>query len=226
MNDYGIINLYITKAENESTDIAKQDFKNARRITIDTAYAVNHQTKSKPAVLKPGKNVGYALVTTVRRLVRKFTHNNQKVRFTHKPTVACFHNKEQPIMITYDSGAENHYMSEADRIGLGLLILLPTHKRLAVANGGTISGKYVISLTFPQFSTSKAEADAFEEFPSSLMSVGKTSDNGNVYIFTYEKVQVYKEADVLIICRGKPILIGKRDERSRYRIPLMQTQVQ
>ena len=58
------------------------------------------------------------------------------------------------------------------------------------------------------------------------MSVEKTSDDCNVSIFTDEKVQVYKEADVLITCRGKPILIGKRDERGRYRIPLMQTQVQ
>ena len=55
------------------------------------------------------------------------------------------------------------------------------------------------------------------------MSVGKTSDDGNVSIFTHDKVQVYKEADVLITCKGKQILIRKRDERGRYRIPLMQT---
>ena len=58
------------------------------------------------------------------------------------------------------------------------------------------------------------------------MSVGKTSDGVNVSIFTDEKVQVYKETDVLIMCRGKPIIINKRDEIGRYRIPLMQTQVQ
>ena len=56
------------------------------------------------------------------------------------------------------------------------------------------------------------------------MNVGKISDDGNVSIFTDEKVQVYKEADVLLTCRGKPILIGKQDEHSRYRIPLTQTQ--
>ena len=44
----------------------------------------------------------------------------------------------------------------------------------------------------------------------------------NVSIFTHEKVQVYNEVDVLITCRGKPILIGKWGERGRYRIPLMQ----
>ena len=129
-------------------------------------------------------------------------------------------------MITYDSGAYNHYMSEADRIRLQLPILRPSHKHVAVANGGTSEGKYVKLLPFPQLSTTTAEADTFEEFLSSLMGVGKNSDDGNVSIFTDEKVQVYKEADVLITSRGKPILIGKRDERRRYRILLIQTRGQ
>ena len=58
------------------------------------------------------------------------------------------------------------------------------------------------------------------------MSLGQTSNDGNVSIFTDEKVQVYKEADVLIPCRGKRTLIGKRDDCGRYRIPLIQTQGQ
>ena len=141
----------------------------------------------------------------------------------HTPTVTCFHNEEEPITINYDSGADNHYVSEEERIKLKLQILIPPHKRVAVANGGTSEGKYVTRLPFPQLSTISAVADTFEEFLSYLMSVGKTSDDGNVSIFTHEKVQVYKEADVLITCRGKPIIIGKRDERGCYRIPLMQT---
>ena len=111
-------------------------------------------------------------------------------------------------MITYDSGAYNHYMSEADRIRLQLPILRSLNKRVAVANGVTIEGKYVTCLPFPQMYTATAEADTFEEFQSSLMSVGKTSNDGNLSIFTDEKVQVYKEECVLITCRGKPILIG------------------
>ena len=54
------------------------------------------------------------------------------------------------------------------------------------------------------------------------MSVGKTADNGNVSIFTKDGVTVYKEEDVLITCQRNPILIGKRDEHGRYRIPLPQ----
>ena len=33
---------------------------------------------------------------------------------------------------------------------------------------------------------------------------------------------VHKEEDVLITCKGAPILIGKRNERGRYRNPLVQ----
>ena len=104
------------------------------------------------------------MATTVRKLVHKFTNNNQQVRFRHKSTVTRFHNEEEPIMITYDSGADNHYMSEVDRIKLKLPILRPSHKRVAVANGGTSKGKYVTRLPFPQLSKIKAEADTFEEF--------------------------------------------------------------
>ena len=51
MNDDGIINRYITNAEDKRNVTATQDFRNARRITIDAAHASNHQTKSKPEIL-------------------------------------------------------------------------------------------------------------------------------------------------------------------------------
>jgi len=54
------------------------------------------------------------------------------------------------------------------------------------------------------------------------MSVRKTADDGNISIFTKEGVGVYKEEGVLIACKGKAILIGKQEERGRYRIPLEQ----
>ena len=91
MKDEGIINLYITKDEDECTAIAKQDFKDARRVTIDAAHAENCQSKDKPELPQQGKNIGYALAATVRKLVHKFTHNNQQVISEHKPTVARFH---------------------------------------------------------------------------------------------------------------------------------------
>ena len=41
-------------------------------------------------------------------------------------------------------------------------------------------------------------------------------------VFTKEGVNVFKEEDVLITCKGEPILIGVRDSHGRYQIPLMQ----
>ena len=58
------------------------------------------------------------------------------------------------------------------------------------------------------------------------MSVGKTADDGTVSVFTKEGVNVFKEEDVLITCKGEPILIGIRDSHDRYRIPLMQQREQ
>ena len=54
------------------------------------------------------------------------------------------------------------------------------------------------------------------------MSVGKTSDDGTISIFTKEGDMVHKEQDVLITCKGEPILIGIRDDKGQYRIPLVQ----
>ena len=88
MKDEGIINLYITKSEDEHTVIATKQLKDVRRITIDASHAANHQAKAKPQLLQKGKNIGYVLAITVRKLVHKVTNNNQQVRFRHKPTVA------------------------------------------------------------------------------------------------------------------------------------------
>ena len=125
-------------------------------------------------------------------------------------------------MLTYDSGADGNYLSEKDRTKLGLPVLRMSDKKVGVANGGACNGKYVPSLPLPQLSNKAAEADTLEEFPTSLMTVGKKADNGNVSIFTKEGGTVYKEEDVLITCQRNTILVGKRDERCRYCIPLTQ----
>jgi len=131
-----------------------------------------------------------------------------------------------PVMVTYDSGADGHYISEKDRHNAGLPILCPSTRKVGVANGGTSTAKYVTQLPFQQLFVQAMQADTFQDFPTSLMSVGKTADNGTVSVFTKEGVSVFKEEDVLITCKGEPILIGVRDSHGRYRIPLMQQQGQ
>ena len=163
------------------------------------------------------------LSAVTRRLVRKITYSNQqRVTFAGQAMMAEYNNKNSTVMVTYDSGVDGHYLNGKDRKSVGLPILRISAEKVGVANGSTCKGQYVTALPFPQLSPKAAEADTFNDFPTSLMSVGKTADNGNISIFTKEGVTVYKEEDVLITCKGKAILICKRDKRGRYRIPLVQ----
>jgi hypothetical protein len=64
--------------------------------------------------------------------------------------------------ITYDSGADGNYVSEADRAELGMPIVREPTRRVGVANGGTNKGKNVTWLPFSQLSDKVAEADTFD----------------------------------------------------------------
>jgi hypothetical protein len=201
--DDAIIKQYIDLAEDESTEMAKNDKSNACRVAIDTAHST--PTKPKTPLLQQSKNLGRMISAVTHRLVRKITHSNQHcVTFSGQAMVAEYNSENSTVIVTYNTGADGHYISEKDRKTVG-----------------TCKGQYVTALPFPQLSTKAAEADTFNDFPTSLMSVGKTADDGNISIFTKEEVSVYKEEDVLITCKGEAILIGKRDERGRYRIPLV-----
>jgi len=76
----------------------------------------------------------------------------------------------------------------------------------------------------PNLNDNATETDAFDNFPHLIISVGKTSDSGAISIFTNDGVPVHKENDDLITFKGKPILIGARDSKVRYHIPLVQQQ--
>ena len=125
-------------------------------------------------------------------------------------------------MITYDSGADGHYISEKDREAARLPILRPSTKRVMVANGEKSKGYNVTSLPFPLLSPKAQQADTFKEFITSLMSVGKTANDGKISIFTKDGVTVHNKKDVLITCKNKPLFIGVRDNNGRYRILLVQ----
>ena len=94
--------------------------------------------------------------------------------------------------------------------------------KVGVADDGACNGKYVTKQPFPQLSNKAAEADTFKEFSISLISVGKTANDGNVLMFTKEVVTVYKEEDVLITYQRKNILVCKQDEHGLYQILLTQ----
>ena len=111
-------------------------------------------------------------------------------------------------MIMYDSGANGHYLCEANRINAGLPILKLLTKRVGVANGNTSQARHINRLPFSQLSPTAMHADSFPDFPHSLMSVRKMCDDRTISIFTQDGVSVHAEWDILITCKGVPLLIG------------------
>ena len=103
-------------------------------------------------------------------------------------------------------------------------ILRPSTKPVMVANGEKSKGQHKTSLPFPSLSEKAKQADTFNKFPTSLLSVGKTADDGKISIFTKDRVTVHDKNDVLITCKNKPLFIGVREKHGRYRIPLVQRQ--
>ncbi len=209
----------ITQAKDDQTILAKGDQTNTQCKAIDSAH-VKH---NKPAIglAQCGCNTAYSLGTTIGRTLKKIS-NNKHVRFAKHNKVNLFDNTETPIMMTYDSGANGHYISEKDCRKVGLPIIQKSTRWVGVANGGASQAKFVTQLPFKDLSAQAMQADTFQDFPSSLMSMGKTANDGTIFIFTKDGVTVHKETDVLITCKGEHILIGVRNERGRYQIPLIQ----
>lgn len=121
-----------------------------------------------------------------------------------------------------DSGADKHYITEDDRQEADLPILGKSTKQVGVANGGISEGRHITKLPFELLSAKARLADTFDDFKHSLLSIGLIADDNNMAIFLKDDVKIYREQDVLITCKGKPLLVGVRDERGRYRIPLVQ----
>jgi hypothetical protein len=82
---------------------------------------------------------------------------------------------------------------------------------VGVANGGTSQAQHVTRLPFHKLTAGARQADTFQNFPTSSMSVGKTSNDGTISVFTKTGITVFKEEDVLITYKGKSILICVQD---------------
>ena len=217
------LNRAIATAEHERTRLAKADLSNPRRQAIDAAHAY---PKAAPSLTHLGINLGRTLASNVKRAAQRLTATKH-VHFARTHTVRLFPTDQVPtVLATYDSGADGHYISERDRAAANLPILRPSTKRVGVANGTTCAATHVTALPFPNLSPAATRADTFDQFPTSLLSVGRLSDDNTVSIFTRDGVSVHHETDVLITCQGEPILIGVRDDQGRYRIPLIQQRSQ
>lgn len=104
-------------------------------------------------------------------------------------------------MVMYYSGAGGHYIIKKDWCKAGLPILWPSTHQVGASNWGTSKVKYVTQLPlFQKLSVQAMQADTFQDFPASLMSIGKTAvdDDGTISTFTKQGVTVHKEEDYLL----------------------------
>ncbi len=110
----------ITQAEDERTRLAKGNQTNTQCRAINSAHIKNN----KPAIglAQCGRNTANSLGTTIGQTLKKIC-NNKHVRFAKNNEVHLVDNAETPIMITYDSEADGHYISEKDRCKAGLPII-------------------------------------------------------------------------------------------------------
>ncbi len=212
----------ITQAKDERTAIAKNYTNNAKRMAIDSAHAQRDQPTI--GLAQCGQNMAYRLGFAFNQTIKKL-NKNKHVSLAKQNKVHLFNSTSTPsIMLTYNSGVDGHYISEHGQCKAGLPILRPSTQQVGVTNRGTSNAKYVTQLLFQNLSAQSRQADTFQDFPTSLMSMGKTSDDSMVLVFTKESGNIFWEEDVLITCKGEPILIGNQDNQGQYQIPLMQQQ--
>jgi hypothetical protein len=111
----------ITHAEDERTAIAKNDTNNAKHVAINSAHAQHNQPTIRLA--QRGQNSAYFLGFAFNRTIKKL-NRNKHVSFAKQNKIHLFDATSTPsIMLTYDSGANKHYISKHDQRKAGLSIL-------------------------------------------------------------------------------------------------------
>ena len=103
----------ITVAEDERTATAKADKTEVRRNTINKAH---NQSNAKPtaSITQLAQNTTYGICTAFKRAAMGLLTNKKQVTFGETYTnskVECAHT----VHLTYDSGADGHYVSKDDR---------------------------------------------------------------------------------------------------------------
>jgi hypothetical protein len=97
----------ITLAEDEWTSLAKADKSNAINAT--------HTKRGTTSIgfAQRGRNATYSLGSAFNRTIKKI-NKNKHVSFATHNRVHQYSSSEQPIMVTYDSGADGQYISKKD----------------------------------------------------------------------------------------------------------------
>jgi hypothetical protein len=104
----------ITLTEDKRTSLAKADDSNRKRMAINNAH--NKHGTTSIGFAQRGRNAAYSLGSAFNRTIKKINKNKHVSFITHN-------RNEHPIKITYDSGADGHYISKKDCCKVGLPIL-------------------------------------------------------------------------------------------------------
>jgi hypothetical protein len=99
----------ITLAEGKRTSLAKANDSNKKRMAINAAHTKRGTTSIGFA--QRGCNAANSLGSAFNRMIKKI-NKNKHVSFATHNKVHQYINNEQPIMVTYNSGANGHYISE------------------------------------------------------------------------------------------------------------------
>jgi hypothetical protein len=135
----------ITLAEDEWTSLAKTGDSNKKLMAINDAHT--KQGTARIGFAQRGHNAAYSLGSAFNRTIKKI-NKNKHVGFATHNRVHQYINNAQPIMLTYNSGADGHYISEKDWRQAGLPILQTSTQKVGVANGGTSKATYITQLPF------------------------------------------------------------------------------
>jgi hypothetical protein len=96
-------------AEDECTAVTKNNTNNAKCVAINSAHAQHDQPTI--GLAQCGQNTAYHLGSTFNQTI-KMLNKNKHVSFAKQTEVHLFDATSTPsIMLTYDSGANGHYIS-------------------------------------------------------------------------------------------------------------------
>jgi hypothetical protein len=114
------LNDSITPTEDEWTSLAKANDNNKKHLAIKDVNTKRGTTSI--GFSQHGRNADYSLGSAFNQTIKKI-NKNKHVRFATHNSVHQYIKNRQPIMVTYDSGANGHYISEKDWRQAGLPIL-------------------------------------------------------------------------------------------------------
>ena len=103
----------------QNNQINKYIINNMDNVTaiINTAIKLAYYERNvpnKPAILQ-GAQVGKAFITVAHQCNNSITRDGKQVQLRSNPTIPTYQKNNETTQLTYDPGADGHYLSKKDR---------------------------------------------------------------------------------------------------------------